>query len=277
MEGAARVNDYSSRARRRPRTRLQQVRIAETVAAELRNRILLADEGMVLPKQDDLVEEFGVSYPSVREALRILETEGLIAVRRGNVGGAEIRRPDAGSAAYSLGLALQAARVRLHDLAAALVRLEPICAAMCATRDDRKTEVVPLLRNNIADTEAQLDAGVDFTHTAREFHDIIVASTGNMTFGLVVRSLVALWSAQEEAWAESLTMTGEYFSISQRRSVVETHGKIATKIQSGDAAGAERLAKSHLEMTQQLFLSRFNDEIVNAAAPEARRSFQSMD
>ena len=82
---------------------LQQVRIAESITAELRVRILSADEGAVLPKQDELVAEFQVSYPSVREALRILETEGLI------------------STAYSLGLALQATKYPLSDLSDAVV------------------------------------------------------------------------------------------------------------------------------------------------------------
>ena len=60
--------------------RLQQIRIAESVAGELRRRILSAKEGSMLPKQDEIVAEFRVSYPSVREALRILETEGLITL-----------------------------------------------------------------------------------------------------------------------------------------------------------------------------------------------------
>ncbi len=58
-------------------------------------------------------------------------------MRRGNVGGAEVHRPDESSAAYHLGLALQARRVTLGDLAAGLRLLEPLCAAECARRPDR--------------------------------------------------------------------------------------------------------------------------------------------
>ena len=110
----------------------------------------------------------------------------------------------------------------------------------------------------------------------REFHDIVVTSTGNQTISLVVRSLVTLWSAQEEAWAESLTTRGEYFSIPERRSVITAHSKIAAKIEAGDARGAEHAAATHLEMTQRLFLSRFNDELVDASSAKARRSLQSL-
>ena len=76
------------------RSRVQQFRIAESVAGELRARILASDGDYGFPTQDQLVTEFGVSYPSIREALRILETEGLVTVRRGKVGGAEVHRPD---------------------------------------------------------------------------------------------------------------------------------------------------------------------------------------
>jgi DNA-binding FadR family transcriptional regulator len=60
------------------------------IARDLRNRILngtIAD-GEMLPRQDELLEAFGVSMPSLRGALQILETEGLITVLRGSVGGA---------------------------------------------------------------------------------------------------------------------------------------------------------------------------------------------
>jgi DNA-binding transcriptional MocR family regulator len=99
------------------RRRMSQPRVAEMVADVLRVRIVdgeLAD-GDLLPRQEDLVEEFGVSLPSLREAMRILETEGLISVRRGNIGGAVVHRPTPQAAAYMLGLVLQSHRVVLGD------------------------------------------------------------------------------------------------------------------------------------------------------------------
>src|ERR1700694_2827208 len=68
------------------RRRLSAPRIAQIVADELRRQIIdgeLAD-GDLLPRQELLVEQFNVSLVSLREALRILETEGLVSVRRGN-------------------------------------------------------------------------------------------------------------------------------------------------------------------------------------------------
>ncbi|MFB4298673.1 FadR/GntR family transcriptional regulator [Actinomadura sp. NTSP31] len=257
------------------RTRVPQHRIAESVAAELRTRILGGEDDYTLPTQDQLVREFGVSYPSIREAIRILETEGLVTVRRGKVGGAEVHRPDRSSAAYHLGLALQGGRVTLGDLAGGLRMLEPICAAECARREDRAEEVVPVLRANIEKCTALVDDGVAFTQLAREFHDLLVAFTPNATVRHVVGSLVALWSAQEEAWAEALTRRGEYPTRDEAMTAVRTHRRIVDDIAAGRAGEAERHACAHLNATQALLLEHFDDGVVNAASPAARRAIHS--
>ena len=135
---------------------MRQPRLAELVAGVLRERIVDGDlgDGDALPGLDKLVQEFGVSPPSLREAQRILENEGLITVRRGNVGGAVVHRPKAETAAYMLGLVLQAEGVPVLDLAVALNHLEILCVKLCASRSDRRRAVVPELRRLHEATEA---------------------------------------------------------------------------------------------------------------------------
>ena len=247
------------------RGRTPQQRIAETVAGDLRERILAGRVREQLPTQDQLVNEFGVSYPSVREALRILETEGLITVRRGNVGGAEVHRPDGASAAYHLGLVLQGEGVTLGDLASALLRLEPLCVGDVARRADRLTVVVPALTANVEASALAVADGEQFTRIAREFHDLVVAFTPNETIRHVVRSLVALWSAQEQQWAAALTRRGDYPAVAEARSSVRTHRRLVSDIAAWHAEDAERFARRHLAATQELLLERFTDDVVNAA------------
>jgi len=256
------------------RGRLPQRRIAETVAAELRARILAGDDAYRLPPQEQLVREFGVSRPSVREALRILETEGLVTVRRGNVGGAEAHRPDETSAAYHLGLALQGARVTLRDLAEGLRLLEPVCAAECARRPDRLEEVVPVLEENIEASAGLVEDGIAFGRTARGFHDLLVSFTPNATVRHVASSLVALWSAQERAWAEALALHVAYPFKAEARCTVDAHRGIAEAIAAGHARDAERLAREHLATAQRLSLDRFDDGIVNASSADARQAIR---
>jgi DNA-binding FadR family transcriptional regulator len=150
MNTRARSDDErpGGRSRSGGRKQLRQPRLAEMVAAELRERILSGaiPDGGSLPKHEDLLEEFQVSGPSVREAFRILETEGLITVRRGNVGGAVVHVPQPSTAAYMLGVVMQAHDVSLSDVAAALQKIEPLCVALCAARSFRKRTIVPRLR-----------------------------------------------------------------------------------------------------------------------------------
>jgi GntR family transcriptional repressor for pyruvate dehydrogenase complex len=250
------------------RRRVPHQRIAETVAAELRHRILTGDD-LRLPPQDQLMREFGVSHPSIREAIRILETEGLVTVRRGNVGGAEVHRPDESSAAYHLGLVLQGGRVTLGDLAAGLQLLEPLCAAECARRADRTDALVPALEANLEASAALVADGPAFTHTARAFHDLVVAGTPNATVRYVVGSLVELWTAQEEAWAESVSRRGEYPS-EDATAVLRAHRRLLKEIAGGRPAEAERVARAHLVATQALFVDRFDDSVVTAASARPR-------
>jgi DNA-binding FadR family transcriptional regulator len=68
----------------------------QRIADEIRALIVsgqLAD-GDLVGREPELVERFGVSRPSLREALRILEVQGLISVVRGVLGGSFARRPD---------------------------------------------------------------------------------------------------------------------------------------------------------------------------------------
>ena len=131
--------------------RIRQPRVAEIVASQLRDDILSGrlKEGDVLPSQEILFQEFGVSPPALREAIHILESDGLVSVRRGNVGGAVVHQPSAERTAHMISMVLQARAATPADVSEALLHLEPICAGMCAARDDRMTEVVPFLETEI--------------------------------------------------------------------------------------------------------------------------------
>jgi DNA-binding FadR family transcriptional regulator len=254
------------------RAKIGQMRMAEQVASALRDRILEGgiSDGSTLPKQDELVAEFGVSYPSVREALRILETEGFITVRRGNRGGAIVHAPDIGTAGYALGLTLQSMQVRVPDLGAALATLEPLCAARCAQRSDRKRAVVPRLRELLAASEACIEDGAAFTRASREFHDAVVGFDPNATLRVVVKSLTSLWSVQEEAWADVQMSRGSYPSPADRAAAQQAHERLVTSIEQGDADEAARLAGEHLTATQRWVCRTFKDRVRDAASARNR-------
>jgi len=253
------------------RRRLSARRTAEIIADELRRQIIdgeLAD-GDVLPRQEVLVEQFDVSLVSLREALRILETEGLVSVRRGNRGGAVVHAPAKASAAYMLGLLLQSDYVPLGDLGTALQELEPMCAALAARRADRADELVPTLREINQAIAESIDDGARFTEIGNQFHDEVVRGCGNHTMIAVVGSLETLWTSHLQQWADETAARGEYPSMSKRRVALNIHNKITDAILAGDGERARRLAARHLADTQTYFMAGDPEQRIVALSPQA--------
>jgi DNA-binding FadR family transcriptional regulator len=237
-----------------PRAQLRPPRVAEIVAGVLRERIVGGDlaDGDLLPTQDELIAQYHVSRPALREALRILEDEGLLTVRRGKVGGSVVRRPTAAASAYSFGLLLQSRRATVGDLATAIKHIEPVAASLCAARP------------NLAQAEAAIADGPRFTALAREFHELLVSRCGNETLILALGALESLWSEQERLWAVRAASEGVYPEERYRRDVLSAHAAVTDAIASGDADAAGHLDASHLGHSQRYTLDGSPDQVVRA-------------
>jgi GntR family transcriptional repressor for pyruvate dehydrogenase complex len=214
------------------------------VADDLRQRIVDGDlqDGDRLPRQEDLLGEFGISKPSLREALRILETEGLISVRRGKVGGAVVHTPTTDNAAYALGMVLRSDKVGDADVAIALDTIEPQCVGMCAARPDRLTVVVPGLWEAHAEAVEAIDDPRELAARSNIFHDRIVFGCGNQTLILLVGALRAVHSDFIDAWLEGHTPTLEV-----RRQALDEHARLIALVESGDTEAATEAARRHLQ------------------------------
>jgi DNA-binding FadR family transcriptional regulator len=232
---------------RRGAGKLRQPRLANMIADDLRNRILssaIAD-GDVLPKQDQLMDDYGVSMPSVREALRILETEGLVTVLRGNMGGAIVNVPRPGKVAYMIALVLQSLNIDMDDVNESLRRLEPLCAAMAAQRADRSRDVVPALRARIEASRAAYQDDAEYVRLARLFHEDLVAGCGNHTMILVCGALETLWSAHVDQAGAQSGETNPFADPAFRARSLADHEHLLAAIEAGDAARAEQIAREH--------------------------------
>lgn len=227
---------------------LRRPRLADVVADQLRARILSGElvDGSMLPKQDELLEEFRVSAPSVREALRILEAEGLVTVQRGNVGGAVVHEPKAAKAAYMLAMVLERRQVGLDDVSKGIARLEPSCAAACAERADRAKAVLPDLAASITDAEGGLDDPELFASAARAFHERLVATCGNETLMVVVGAVEAIWSGQVRGTRDRSRSMAVLKDRATRVQALGEHRALYAAIEVGDADLAERLDRDHL-------------------------------
>lgn len=249
----------------RPHVVPRYPRASEVIADILRVRILNGDieEGEHLPTQETLLEEFRVSKPTLREALRTLENEGLITVQRGNVGGSTVRWPTSDEAAYTLALILRLRGADLMDLHTALQTLEPICAALCAGRDDRATEVLPALRAVHERSMAELDDPVRLARASTEFHGQLVQLSGNTTISLVVGALQFLWQAHASAWLaeESRTRRGGLPDQDERSHGMAAHQTLIDLIEAGDVEATFRQAREHVDEYFPMFGRQMDQQI----------------
>src|ERR1043165_9864837 len=107
---------------------------SDVLAARLREMILSSGlaEGTPLPTERELVAQSGLSRASVREALRVLETEGLVLTRPAHHGGSKVRRPGRDSISRSFELFVRSHGVRFEALLEAREAIEPAAAALAA-------------------------------------------------------------------------------------------------------------------------------------------------
>lgn len=231
--------------------RIRQPRVAELVADRLRERILSGElaAGALLPKQDELIAEFGVAPPSLREGLRILETEGLIRVRRGNVGGAVVSPPRPEAVASMLAMVLESRAAPIDDVAASLGELESLAAAMAARQPDR-SQVVGALRSRIEASRAAPDTA-SYVALARGFHEDLVAGCGNETIRVVVGAVESVWSAHVDALTSRTADVDTFDDPAFRERSIAAHEAIADAIERGDAAAAVRLLDEHMHDPKQ--------------------------
>jgi GntR family transcriptional regulator, transcriptional repressor for pyruvate dehydrogenase complex len=247
---------------------VRQPRLAELIADQLRERIISGElaDGAELPTLNGLIEEFNVSPPSVRQALRILEHEGLITVRRGNVGGAVVHHPSIEGVAYSLGLVLQTRGVLTGDLAAAVRDLLTSCAVRCARRKDRATAVLPTLRAAHQRSVELSDAPeLEYERAMRDVHRALVDGCGNETLEVVFSTIEWLWLAQAEAFPARVE-PGASPDRKLRRKAERDHAAVLDAITSGDGAEVERLMRAHLSHPEILGMESSDGQRIRATS-----------
>lgn len=225
---------------------------AEIIADHLRSSIVrgVLKNGDALPTEVELVKQFGVSRPTLREAFRILESESLIVVRRGSRGGVLVSAPETSVAARNFGLLLQMSGTTLADLYEARKVFEPAAAQMLAQRatpqdvEDLKTAAAALAALVARGTVAA-DFG-QWSAAAFRFHDLILERAGNNTIalvGAVLREVVTRHMARVMAVA-----AGNHDEIEKQfKRTIRTFNKFTALIEAGNGVEAKELWSAHME------------------------------
>ncbi|MFV0318587.1 MAG: FadR/GntR family transcriptional regulator [Microthrixaceae bacterium] len=220
--------DTEGPARRKPRRKTHAV-----LAEELRDRILRGElaEGDRLPIEEDLTVEFGVARTTLREALRVLESQGLITIRRGRGGGPIVTHPDLAPISMAFAVSLQLQGTTVSDLDEARRLIEPQIAGRLA-RHHRAEDLKALAAAiDAADEAAEADDGMEFGLAAADVHEALVESSGNKTLSTLSKLLQYMVRAY-------YTRNTDRFDQALMRRAVRGYRRFFEYIEAGDAEAA---------------------------------------
>ena len=207
--------------------------IAKQVADNIRSAImdgrLKIDER--LPTEEDLAKSFGISRPTVREALKRLAAQNLIHSKRGPTGGNFVKRPNpedlskaiTGAATLLVGIGA----FDIEEIITARMETEIVCCRLAAANRDESH-----LAAMEAEIAVQLDPAIsdeDFCASDVRFHRALVESTGNGPLKLMMYTVI-------EAFIPITNMI--VFRVRERRHVASLHQEIIDAVRSRDDAKA---------------------------------------
>jgi GntR family transcriptional repressor for pyruvate dehydrogenase complex len=238
---------------------------AEQVVQALLNKIVEENlkPGSALGTEADLLATYDVSRPTLRESLRILESQGVIEMRPGPGGGILVRHPSVDVLAHGLSVFLRLHDVPFISVLQAREVIEPHLAREAAMNG---------AESDFAEMEASIqrmraikDDHVAFINENRIFHSVVARASGN-------KVLETFWSTI------SLLADGEHhgmrYSFGNQKHVVEAHERILEACRKRDGAAAAAQMGAHVAALEHLVRNRYKyllDQPTSVLAREGRR------
>lgn len=206
-----------------------------------------------LPPERVMLEEYDVGRGTLRESLRFLELQGVIALKPGPGGGPVVQSPDSTALATSLTLLLQFANAPFRTIAEARGGLEPMMAQLAAQRMNDE---------QLADLKASVDTMYDnlgdqsiFLEENKRFHDVIAHGSGNAMFGHLVDALLGILDG---------SAIGIDYPEVRRTAVHKAHLSIYEAIAAKDPVQSAAAMQDHIDQYLKYAEKKFPDVL---AAP----------
>lgn len=188
--------------------------------------------GHALPPEAELIKQTGLSRASVREAIRVLASEGFVEVRRGRLGGIFVAHPDTSALGEMLASHLTIEAASVGSLLEYRKVIEPRAAGLAATR--ATPEQLEAMANCI---ENNPGVGVDDKANV-DFHILVAEASANALIAIMLSAVhVALHTRQ----SYGQVVEGDY------KAANAAHRRIYQAIQAGDASAAEALTSTHMK------------------------------
>jgi DNA-binding FadR family transcriptional regulator len=211
---------------------------SELIAVDLASYIVSAElaEGDMLPNEKEMAEQLHVGRTTLREALRLLESRGVLTIRSGPRGGPVVRRPRTTDFSSSLELVLQFERATLADVLRARLILEPMMVRLAA--DAITAPQLAELQETVDAMRANRESQRVFLEQSSRFFKIIGEACRSVVLRLFVDAISAM--------AADAIPRVEYTST-RREAVAEAHLRVLSALRAHDPDRAEREMLVHVE------------------------------
>ena len=206
----------------------------------------------MLPSESKLLDRYQVGRASLREALRLLEVQGLIVIRPGPGGGPMVAEVDSRHFGRMASLYFHMSGATYQDVMDARAILEPLIAGMIAER--REPEHIQMLNEYLRLSKATMpwsppavrpkmplpDASeAEQFASSAGFHTMIMSMSGNPIIDLFARSL-------QDLIIDQGVVAGTIIGPEDQENTEEIHHMIAREIIDGRSAEAQRLMREHM-------------------------------
>ncbi|HEY4409575.1 MAG TPA: FCD domain-containing protein [Acidimicrobiia bacterium] len=223
-------------------------KVAEIVAQSIAEYILNEDlkPGDALPNEKVMTESLAVGRATLREGLRLLETQGVIVIRPGPGGGPVLREPMPADLASSMTLMLQSMRVSFLVVVEARTAIEPEIARAAAV--ERTDDQLVRLRKAAEVLVASPSQPGEFRSAYNIFHELL----GEMTANVVLQVLASTLRKVSEPLHEQVA-----WGPRSERAAVQTHLRLVDAIERRDGDAAHDEIADHMHWYRSYFERRY--------------------
>ena len=249
--------------------RIRRGKISLGVAQAIVRRIAIDNlsTGSPLPTEQAMATQFGVGRASIREALRLLELQGIVEIRRGNGGG-----PIVGSSApqrfgETMTMHLQVRHATMRDVNEAVIYLEPLAAERAAllvgeglASKEAIAEMVEESRRGMARVTERPLSSQAYVDSGSQFHTLVREISPNPVLDLLAESASHIYSSRTAHGGANL------FTPETRIRLHLDHIRIADAIQHADGDSARRLMREHMASASEAIFDaspELADELVD--------------